>query len=238
VPEKDRFCSSTLIEAGGKLYFIDAGAPIADLLRRQEKSFEDVKAIFTTHAHSDHVNGIIGFADLANWFFKNTSVDIFMTEEGTANAIINYIKEVTHGGFDTERIRFKIIDENFVYEDENIKVTAFPTEHLNRNGVRYPSFGYLVEADGKRVVFSGDMSIHLKHGDFPKIALEEEVDLLICEMAHFKIPALAPYLEKCKTKELMFNHIGYMETFEAIEGLNGKYPFPVKIARDGDQIEL
>ena len=238
VPEKDRFCSATMIEIGENAYFIDAGAPIADLIRRYNKSFESVKAIFTTHAHADHINGIIGFADLASWFFKKTSTDIFMTEERPTKAILEYLEAILHGTVDSERIRFNVIDEGFVFDDGNIKVTAFPTEHLNRGDVRYPAFGYLVEAEGKRIVFSGDMSIHLKHGDFPKIALEKEIDLLICEMAHFKISAVAPYLEKCKTQRLLFNHIGYMESFESIEALNGQYKYPVSIVKDGDVIEL
>jgi ribonuclease BN (tRNA processing enzyme) len=237
VPEKDRFCSATMIEIQGNAYFIDAGAPIASLIRRYDKSFEAVKAIFTTHAHGDHIGGLISFVDLANWFFNKTSVDIYMTESAPVNAINAYIEAVGQV-LDTERIRFNVIDEGFVYQDENIKVTAFPTEHLNRNAQKRPSYGYIVEADGKKVVFSGDLSIHLKHGDFPKAVLEEEVDLFICEMAHFNIADITPYLEKCKAKKLLFNHIGYMESFESIEALNEKYSYPISIVKDGDQIEI
>ena len=32
VPAKDRFCSSIMLESGGSFYFIDAGAPVMDLL--------------------------------------------------------------------------------------------------------------------------------------------------------------------------------------------------------------
>jgi len=237
VPEADRFCSCTMIEAGGSLYFIDAGAPITDLVIRCGKKITDTKAIFTTHAHGDHIGGLIGFVDLANWFFKETSADIYMTESAPISAINAYIEAVGHV-LDTNRLRFNVIDENFVYQDENLKVTAFPTEHLNRDSKRRPSYGYVVEADGKRIVFSGDLSIHLKHGDFPKAVLEEEADLFICEMAHFNIKDVTQYLERCKAKKIFFNHIGYMETFEAIEALNGKYKFPVKIVRDGDEISF
>lgn len=238
VPEIDRFCSCTMIETGGKIYFIDAGAPMADLMIRNGRKFENVKAVFTTHAHGDHINGIIGFTNLANWYFTNTSLDIFMTEEKPTKAIIEYLEALDAHKIDSERLRFKVIEEGFVYEDENIKVTSFTTGHLNRKEGHRPSFGYIVEADGKRVVFSGDLSIHLKDDDFPKVALEEEVDLLICEMAHFGVDKISPYLDRCKAKEVWFNHVGYFSTFEEIEALNGKYKFPVKIAHDGDEIIL
>lgn len=238
VPEIDRFCSCTMIEVGGKIYFIDAGAPMVDLIKRYGKKVEDVKAVFTTHAHGDHIGGIGTFADLLNWYFKDASVDLYMTEEKPVKAIIDYVEAIQNAPFDRERIRFNIIDEGFVYEDENIKVTAFPTQHLKKNDGRRPSFGYLVEADGKRVVFSGDLSIHLREQDFPKIALEEEVDLVICEMAHFGVDKVSPFLDRCKTKELWFNHVGYFSTFEEIEALNGKFKFNIKLAHDGDEIVL
>ena len=53
IPEKDRFCSCTMIEVGENLYFIDAGAPIVDLIIRSGRKVEAAKALFTTHCHSE-----------------------------------------------------------------------------------------------------------------------------------------------------------------------------------------
>ena len=238
VPEVDRFCSCTMIEIGEKLYFIDAGAPIVDLIKRYEKKVEDVKAVFTTHAHGDHIGGISTFVDLLNWYFKNASVDFYMTEEKPVKAIIDYVEAIQNAPLDRERIRFNFIGEGLVYEDENIKVTSFATDHLRRDNTHRPSFGYVIEAEGKRVIFSGDLSIHLKYDDFPKAALKEKSDLLICEMAHFGVDKVSPYLDRCKAKEVWFNHVGYFSTFEEIAALDGKFKFPVRIAHDGDEIIL
>lgn len=239
VPAANRFCSCTMIEAGGKLYFIDAGVPMVDMILRYGKKVEDAKAVFTTHAHGDHIGGIIGFADLINWYYKDASVDLYMTEEAPTKAIIEYINATVAAPIDSERVRFKIYDGSFVYEDENIKVTPFTTGHLRRNlGPSRPSYGFVIEADGKRAVFSGDLSINLRDGDFPKIALEEEVDLVICEMAHFSPEAVRPFVEKCKSKELCFNHVYPFDKFDAIKEMNQKYPINITIAHDGDVIEL
>ena len=78
VPEKDRFCSCNLIETGGGLYVFDAGAPLADLLTRGGYRFSDVKAVFITHSHADHICGIGGFVSLCNWYYKDSAVKFFL----------------------------------------------------------------------------------------------------------------------------------------------------------------
>lgn len=58
--------SCYLIEDGGKLVLVDAGAPgdwdlFAQTLRSLGRTFDDVEAVLLTHAHSDHT----GFAERA-----------------------------------------------------------------------------------------------------------------------------------------------------------------------------
>ena len=65
-PEKNRFCSCTVITVGGKHYVIDAGAPIMDLFQRYELAFEDIAGIFITHSHIDHVAGLAAFTVAMN----------------------------------------------------------------------------------------------------------------------------------------------------------------------------
>lgn len=238
VPSSERFCSCAMIEVGEALYFIDAGVPMIDLLLRYGKSIEASKAVFTTHAHGDHINGIIGFANLINWYYKDASVDLFMTEENSTKAIIDYLEALEAHPIDSERVRFKVIDESFVYDDGNIKVTPIKTEHLRTKAARRPAYGYIIEAEGKRVVFSGDLSIHLRDGDFPQIALLEEVDLVVCEMAHFSAEEVTPFLDRCKAKEVWFNHVYPLDKFDKIIEMDKKYPFGVKIAEDGSEIIL
>ena len=80
VPAKDRYCSCILIEVGGSFYFIDAGAPLADVIQRRGLDFNNFKAVFTTHAHGDHTAGIFQAADLLNWYYKGGSADFFLTD--------------------------------------------------------------------------------------------------------------------------------------------------------------
>lgn len=236
VPAADRYCSCTALEINGDLYLIDAGAPATDLLLRQGLNPEKVKAIFTTHAHGDHVNGILSFADLANWYYKNTSVDIYMTEQAPIDGIISLVKACESGEFHSDRIRFSVVDKDFVYQDENLRVSLIPTRHLENQG--RPTYAILVESGGKTALFTGDLSGKLERDDFPKIVSERELDLVVSEMAHFGPNQVRPYLDTCKAKDVRFTHVFPLERMDGIRAMNGAYSFPVTIVNDGDVVEL
>lgn len=234
VPAADRYCSSAMIETGDSVYLIDAGAPTIDLLIRRGVNLDAVKAVFTTHLHGDHVFGVIQMASLFNWYFKTTDADFYLTEQAGVDAVKNVIETVDNPL--CERVRLKLMAENTVYEDKNIRVTPYPTRHLAH--ANRPAYSYLIEAEGKKVLFSGDLSGRLEKQDFPAYALENEVDLMICEMAHFGVEHVSSYLEKCRAKELLFNHVFPLHKLDEINALNGKYPYPIRTVDDGDEIEL
>lgn len=233
VPAADRYCSSTIVETGGKTFVIDAGAPLIDLLLRSGRKPSDVEAIFTTHGHGDHVDGLISFCDLASWYFKDVSTDIFVTENALTGAIFNFLSAI-HSPPDLSRLRFKLATAGVVYETPELKVTYMPTKHM----LARPAYSILIEAEGKRVLFTGDMSNHLERKDFPSIVAEEHLDLVISEMAHFNIEQMTPYLETCIADRMVITHVFPLHKFAEIEALAGKYPFPIDIAHDGDEIEL
>ena len=232
VPEADRKCSCAMIEINGNIYLIDAGAPVAEELRARGKRFEDVRAIFTTHAHGDHTMGIIPFAVLSSWYFKNTSVDVFLPEDGLADGIRAFANSI-HCPIREEGVRFKTFTEGEVFSDEYIKVTAIPTKHCEP----YPSYAFLVEAEGKRVLFSGDVSYHMRADDMPKEAFGEPLDAFILELAHNEIQHLRPYLERVTARALYFNHIYPTKLRGAFEAKDD-FSYPITFLGDGDVIEL
>ncbi len=236
VPAADHYWACTMIEAGGAVYFIDAGAPLMDLLLRRGAELDKIRAVFTTHLHGDHVNGLLAFADLANWYFKTMRMRIYLTEEEGITAFKKLICLTEGRALDEERVAFRMAQPGLVYEDENIRVTAIPTRHMA--GQNRPSYAYLVEADGKKVLFTGDMSQHLALKDFPAYALEHPVDLVVMEMAHFGPEEAVPYLEKCRTKRLEVQHVFPLDKMEKIRALDGVYGYPVHTPEDGDCVEL
>ncbi len=235
VPAADRFCSCAMLEVNGAVYFIDAGAPLIDLLLRRGVDLNAVRAIFTTHLHSDHTDGVLPLAGLFSWYFKTTSIDIYLTEPHGIEAFTDVLKTCI-SSLDEARGRFKLMTPDTVYEDENIRLTPFPTQHLA--GQNRPAYSYLVEAEGKKALFSGDLSQFLSRGDFPSYALENDVDLMVCEMAHFGVEHVTPYLERCRAKTLLFNHVFPLRKLAEINALNGRFGYPIRTVDDGEERTL
>ena len=236
VPSAERFCSCTMVEVGDAVYFIDCGAPLIDILIRRGVDLTKIRAIFTTHMHGDHVNGIVPMVDLCNWYFMDTDFDIYLTEESGLKVFPNMIAAVEGWPVDSKRLRFKLMTPDFVYSDDNIRLTPIPNKHLAHDN--RPTYSYLLEAEGKRVIFTGDMSQRLEQNDFPAYPLEHNVDLVISEMAHFDVCHILPYLEKCKTDKMLFNHVFPLDKLNRINALSGKFGYPIHAVADGDEIEL
>lgn len=235
VPSATRHCSCAMIEAGDAIYFLDAGASIIEELLKRGKDISKVRCLFTTHGHGDHVYGIIQFTDLINWHYTKYSIDVYFTEQSVSDAIDNLIRSTSGSGVKRDRIKFHTIDKDFVYEDENIRLSLVPNMHL---GASRPSYGVLIESEGKRILFSGDLSRNLGEGDFPEILSRESVDAYVTELAHFGISDMIPYLDTCKAKALYFTHVEPDSKFDDIRAIDGKYPFSVNILNDSDEIEL
>ena len=237
VPAADRYCSCAMVEINNSLYFIDAGAPMIDLILRYGKHPNDARAVFTTHAHGDHIIGLASFIDLCNWYYKEARPTVYMTEKEHGSAILKLVSLMEDRmPFASDRIDIRLAKKGRVYSDENVKITYIPTKHIEPR----PSYAILIEAEGKKVIFTGDLSQWLAKEDFPVYALENETDLVVCEMAHFTPEQVKPYVEGLKTKHLCFNHVFPTEKFKDIRAMHesGEYGFPITVACDADEIIL
>ena len=236
VPAADRYCSCAMLEVNGAVYLIDCGAPAADLLIRYGIPYSALRAVFTTHAHGDHTNGLLHLCDLSNWYFRDADFDVFLTEQPLADTLKTMIA-IQDTVLDEKRIRLKVMGPGLVCSDENLTVTAVATRHMEHLG--RPSYAYVIECEGKRLIFTGDL-----HGgdaaDFPAAAKAEPSDLIVCEMAHFSHEVAFGHLKDCPTRRVLFNHVwyNYEQSMAGIEAAKGQYPFEVLAVSDGDAFEL
>jgi ribonuclease BN (tRNA processing enzyme) len=193
-----------MIESGGSFYFIDAGAPVIDATLRHGLDMHNFRAIFTTHAHGDHTSGIFQIADLINWYYRDCSADFYLTDPRLRDIFEQQITVSNNdNGVDRDRVRFKIADVGAMYEDENIKVEYIRNAHMTTS----PSYSILVSEGDKKVLFSGDFSGHLRANDVPTVLLEEDIDAFICELAHFEVSEIKPYLDRSHCKRVFFTHV-------------------------------
>ena len=113
-PGKNRFSSSVMVEIGEKIYIVDAGAPVSEMLFQRGISFDKVKTIFITHCHSGHVNGLPFFASLADsHVFPDCHTGIYIPDDFPAIAfekhfdcIVSECAHATVEGFEKNLLRF------------------------------------------------------------------------------------------------------------------------------------
>ncbi len=204
-PEGNRRCSSILIDVKGTRYFVDMGTQSIEQLANRNIPVESVKAVFVTHMHGDHSNGLLSFIDLCSWYYKKAQPEFYLP--GDTEKTVAAIKEwLACNGTPMRDFKFEHIDDGFVYEDENIKLSAFRTRHIDQ------SFSYLLEAEGKRVYFSGDLRVinspTSEEVDIPAEEFDKGLDLAILELAHFS--AVDKYYALLKDRNnietVCFNH--------------------------------
>lgn len=229
LPEPNRKCSCTLITVGQNNYFVDMGAQAMENLINMGIEPNSVKGIFFTHKHGDHTDGIINFYDLATWYYRECNPVIQFSSPEFINAI-NVWREAC-GESPREGITLETVKNGLTFDDGILKVTAVPTEHTS------DSHAFLIEAEGKKVLFTGDLAYPEK--DFPAIAYDNELECIIGEGAHFSILQYLPYLEKCKYKRFFLNHYPAFKNMDNLKTFRDTIaPIPFKLATDGLIVEI
>ncbi len=231
LPEKGRYCSCTMLEVGDNLYFIDAGAPLADIMVNHDLCYEKVKSIFITHAHLDHSSGLPVFISMQKWFHKTCDTGYYLPDEVLYNGLLPFFTERPEES--NTKMQPHIYKEGLFYDDGVIQVEAIPTKHMSN--INRLTYAFKITAGDKKILFTGDLSD--KFEDFPKVAAEEEFDAIVCELTHFSIESAIPVLNGAKGKKMIFNHVRDDKVALMNESRN-QLNFDYTIVNDCDVIEL
>jgi ribonuclease Z len=161
-PVMERFGPSTLVEAGVETLLFDAGRGVIQRLFQLQVSLKQLRAVFLTHLHSDH---IVGLPDLwlTGWLSGHPEVPLRVWGPRGTNTMMKYLDMAFQ--YD---IRIRLYDdrpppegvvvlaeditEGIVYEHNGIRVTAIEVDHAPIS----PAFGYRIDYAGRSVVLSGD----------------------------------------------------------------------------------
>ena len=212
ITEKNQFCSSALISTGGKHYLVDAGAPVLTLLKNHDIPLTDVAGAFITHSHHDHYLGLVTLTQQINEFhqFSGVHFPVCVPDGEDYRAMFQFLfgspeffgrlEYLVYGGLtDPYGDRARRVSA-VIFDDGNLKVTAIPVDHYKN------AHAFLLEAEGKRVVFTGDLLTDMP--DYPKVITETDVDLVVTEGAHTRLnkPEVLALLKSSRTKKLIISH--------------------------------
>ncbi|SMP41803.1 ribonuclease J [Neorhodopirellula lusitana] len=133
---------------------------------------ESPDAILLSHAHLDHVG-----------LLKHTKPSIpVYASKGTSKMML--AGSVYANQQQLPRDRFREVEPEQAFVIGDITVTAFPVDHSIHG-----CFAFLIEADEKRILYTGDLRLHGRRPDEHKQIIEAlgktSLDVLIVEGTHF-----------------------------------------------------
>jgi ribonuclease Z len=187
-PTPDRNGSSTLVEVGGKRLLFDMGRNNTVSLFRAHIPLGTITAHFITHLHSDHINGLPDLY-LTGWigapYGERKTPFVIYGPKGTQDMMQHLYAAFSedrrmrhadeHETLESAQVIAHDIEPGVVYQNDGVKVTAFPVLH---GELIKPSYGYKIEYKDHKVVLSGDTK-------YAKTVEQEGTgaDLLIHEVA-------------------------------------------------------
>ena len=227
--------SITCLECGGKTYLVDCADGADAVMMRNKLKPAELSAVFITHWHLDHTGGLPVVMKRC-LKAEGSDLKLVLPELKVVPAMEQWMA-LQGFGPKLEKKPFTYFDSLEGYNDGNVELKAFPTQHLalgNR-----PSYAYTLQTEGKKLCFTGDLKGDCS--DFPFDAANG-CDLVVSELTHFRLHHIWPFLEKLQIGALVFNHIGNWsqvpEEQEIIKEECKKLPYPVTIAFDGMEYEL
>lgn len=201
LPDENRAPPCLLVIAGKQIFLFDAGSGAARGVARFGFNPGDIEAIFLTHFHSDHIDGL-GEVMLQRWVGGNHETPLPVYGADGVEIIVGGLMQVYtqdkqyrvahHGekivppsGFGGTPRPFTIIGGQFgsklIVDQPDLKILAFGVDH----GPIHPANGYRITYKDRTVVISGDTS--------KAISVEREaksVDLLVHEVLSEKLLAV------------------------------------------------
>lgn len=245
-PCADRNHASFLYRLGKTSILIDCGDSVSRSFKASGLSYDTIDRIILSHLHSDHLGG---FFMLMQGFWlerRRKELLISMPDDGIKPVIQLLEKSLIFAELLKFRLRYEALRAGRPVLTNGVKVTPYHSTHLEglrkvfqkRHPQKFEAFCFLIEAGRQRIGHSADIG---GPEDLEPL-LKKPLDLLVCELAHFRAEELFRYLQGRKIKRVVFVHLArrYWDNLKATQRMAKKMlpNIDCTFARDGDEIEF
>jgi len=175
-PTAQRYPTAQTVQIDERIFMVDCAEGAQMQLRRYKIKIQQIRAIFISHLHGDHVFGLPGLLSSMSMLDRTDTLDLYgppLMDEWLSGQL----KYFTPLGFP---LIFHILtgkELEVIYEDKRMTVTCFPLSH------RIPTWGYLFREKEKLLNIRKDMIdfYHIPLRDIP--AIKAGIDFLTDEGA-------------------------------------------------------
>jgi len=235
--DPDRAQSGILVTLdNGARYMFDCGAGTVRNMVAANASPADVRMVFLTHLHHDHICDFPLFA-ITGWMWDRDNSPIVLGPKGTQHFCDSLFEggafdsdfrarsayPLRQGNLEAVRPDVREVSPGLAYEDENVKVYCDFVEHIPREISE--CFGVRLEAEGKVIAFSGDTSpcdnmvtlakdadVLFHECTFPEAFVEFRKKSGVGTFAHTPPSELGKIAVKAGVKSLVATHFGHFES--------------------------
>lgn len=245
-PSADLNHSSFLYRFERATALIDCGEPISRSFKASGLSYDLIDRIFLSHLHFDHVGGF--FMLIQGFWLEGRTKDLRIhAPAGGISALRQMLRAAC---IFEESLPFRLVFEPLAVGSavafECVKVTPFPTSHLERLRERFQgtdpwnfdAFCFVIESGGLRIAHTADV------GGTDDLAplVDKPLDLMVCELAHMQPEELFKFLRSRDIKRVAFVHMAreQRQVLEKIRTLARELLSPIEIAfpNDGEELTL
>jgi ribonuclease BN (tRNA processing enzyme) len=212
---------------------LDCGATTLTSLNRYHISANPIDGILLSHLHGDHIAGL-PFLFLHFKYIEPRSKTLSILGPRGLEQRIKQLDEIMYPSDPSDPLPFEL---NFTevqlrqkYSLDILQIEPFRSKHQDDP----PSYGYTMELDGRKIVYTGDTGWT---DELPMRA--RGADLFICECSfyesqaanHLDYPTIRKRLADCGHKKMVLTHLG-REVLEKSRELD------LKLAYDGSVVML
>ena len=159
-PTAQRYPTAQAVQIDDRIFMIDCAEGAQMQMRRYHIKMQQIRAIFISHLHGDHVFGLPGLLSSLSMLDRTGPLDLYgppLMEEWLSGQL----KYFTPPGFPLHIHTLTGREPEVIFGDKRVTVTCFPLKH------RIPAWGYLFREKEKLLNIRKDMI------DFYHIPLRE-----------------------------------------------------------------